>query len=132
MAKKTKSVSNPEPVLPEAVPAAVPAAYEGILPAALGLEAMVNEKTRHSTVNAFSGHEYVRYEWRAVPVGFEAQAQAHPYLSVRARSGAAPQPAAVLEDENPDALEILPVGGAPQEPVTEETLPPADDQPTGE
>ena len=50
-----------------------------------GLEAIVNQKTRHGTVLAFSGSEYVRYEWRPVPTGFEAQAEAHPYLDVRPR-----------------------------------------------
>lgn len=124
MAKK--KIVDPVESTSELPAAAAPVqpAYEGILPAALGLEAMVNDKTRHSTVNAFSGHEYVRYEWRAVPAGFEAQAQAHPYLSVRARSGTAPQSAAaVIENETPDALEILPMGGAPDETLPADTVP---------
>ena len=33
-------------------------------------------------VVAFGGVEYVGYEWRDVPVGFEAQAEQHPYLEV--------------------------------------------------
>jgi hypothetical protein len=50
-----------------------------------GLEAMVNGKTRHASVIAFSGEEYVRYEWRRVPAGFEEKAEAHPHLDVRPR-----------------------------------------------
>lgn len=52
---------------------------------ARGLEAIINHKTRHGTLTAFSGSEYVRYEWRPVPAGYEAQAEAHPYLDVRPR-----------------------------------------------
>lgn len=33
-------------------------------------------------VVAFSGVEYVKYEWRDVPPGFESQAESHPYLEV--------------------------------------------------
>jgi hypothetical protein len=49
----------------------------------VGYEAQVNQRTRHSTVIAFSGAEFVRYEWRDVPAGFEAQAEAHPFLVLR-------------------------------------------------
>lgn len=92
-----------------------------------GFEAIVNEKTRYSTVNAFSGFEYVRYEFRPVPKGYEEQAKKHPYLTVRPRTKSAlaemVQPAT---DQNPDALEVLPVGGAPaqvdeESPVTQVT-----------
>ena len=33
-------------------------------------------------VSAFGGIEYVKYEWRDVPPGFEAQAAQHPYLQI--------------------------------------------------
>ena len=34
-------------------------------------------------VTAFSGLEFVKYEWRDVPVGFETQAEQHPYLEIK-------------------------------------------------
>ena len=33
-------------------------------------------------VVAFGGIEYVAYEWRDVPAGFESQAEQHPFLEV--------------------------------------------------
>ena len=33
-------------------------------------------------VTAFNGIEYVGYEWRDVPSGFEAAAENHPYLEI--------------------------------------------------
>ncbi len=33
-------------------------------------------------VTAFSGLEYVRYEWRDVPKGFEQQAKGNPFLEL--------------------------------------------------
>lgn len=76
--------------------------------ARLVTEAMVNEKTRHGTVIAFSGYEYVRYEWRRVPAGFEEQAEKHPHLDVRVRN--------VTEEEIQEATEEQAVGA-----VTDET-----------
>ena len=79
-----------------------------------GLEAMVNEKTRHGTVNAFSGFEYVRYEWRTVPAGFEAQAEAHPYLDIR--------PHMVQVGGGAEVVDAADEGEAAEtEPVTDET-----------
>ena len=75
-----------------------------------GLEAMVNERTRFGTINAFSGFEYVRYEWRAVPAGYEEQAQAHPYLNTR------PRMVSTVEVELENA-----VGATDEEIVTDET-----------
>ena len=36
-----------------------------------------------SVVVAFGGFEFVSNEWRDVPVGFEIQAEQHPYLEIQ-------------------------------------------------
>ena len=43
-------------------------------------------------VVAFNGVEYVGYEWRDVPPGFEAEATRHPYLEIEQ-----PKPAPVAK-----------------------------------
>lgn len=45
--------------------------------------ARVKQEYRWKTVNAFTGHEYVKYEWRNVPAGMEEQAKNHPDLDVK-------------------------------------------------
>jgi hypothetical protein len=47
------------------------------------MEAKVNQSSRYGTVTAFSGHEYVKYEWRIVPAGHEEEAARHPSLEVK-------------------------------------------------
>lgn len=47
------------------------------------MDARVNQSSRYGTVTAFSGHEFVKYEWRAVPAGFELEAAKHPSLEVK-------------------------------------------------
>jgi hypothetical protein len=47
------------------------------------LEAKAKDSYKMGPVIAFSGHEFVHTEWRAVPAGFEAAAIAHPLLDVR-------------------------------------------------
>lgn len=49
--------------------------------------AQVRQDYRWKTVNAFTGHEYVKYEWRNVPAGMEEQAKKHPDLVVKEGSG---------------------------------------------
>ena len=44
------------------------------------------------SVIAFGGFEYVLVEWRDVPVGFETQAEQHPYLEIEQVK---PEPVAV-------------------------------------
>jgi hypothetical protein len=117
MASK-KKIDDSKPIVP--TNPALPAEPEPTKVGSVGLEAIVNDKTRYGTVNAFSGMEYVRYEYRPVPAGFEDQARKHPYLTVRPRSKNAlaemvqPAPA-----QNPEAPEVIPAGGAPA-PVDEE------------
>ena len=47
------------------------------------LEAKVKDSYNMGPIVAFSGHEYIRNEWRPVPVGFEPAAIVHPMLDVR-------------------------------------------------
>jgi hypothetical protein len=47
------------------------------------MNARVSSKSRYGSINAFSGHEYVKYEWRAVPEGQEDSARKNPYLEVQ-------------------------------------------------
>lgn len=51
------------------------------------LEAKVKDSYTLGPVTAFSGHEYVRREWRPVPVGSEPAALVHPMLDVREIGG---------------------------------------------
>lgn len=53
-------------------------------------------------VVAFGGIEYVGYEWRDVPVGFESQAEQHPYLQIEiVEPEAAPVPVIKPEPAKP-------------------------------
>lgn len=44
--------------------------------------AQVKPDSRMKIVMAFTGHEYVRYEWRPVPEGAQEEARKHPLLDV--------------------------------------------------
>jgi hypothetical protein len=48
-------------------------------------------------ITAFSGFEFVKYEWRDVPAGFENQAEQHPYLIIEQE----PEPVAMSEPVEP-------------------------------
>jgi hypothetical protein len=63
-------------------------------------------------VQAFSGREYVRYEWRDVPTGLEEQARGNPYLELledengadeESQASPADSPAESLEQPEPKA-----------------------------
>lgn len=45
--------------------------------------AKVKPESRYGVVTAFSGVEFVKSEWRAVPSGKEQEAKAHPLLLVQ-------------------------------------------------
>ncbi len=47
------------------------------------MDARVSQSSRYGNITAFSGREYVKYEWRAVPAGFEAEAERNPYLEIK-------------------------------------------------
>lgn len=47
------------------------------------LEAKVKDNYALGPVIAFSGHEFIRGEWRPVPEGFEPAAVVHPLLDTR-------------------------------------------------
>jgi len=42
----------------------------------------VKAKSSILTVTAFTGREYVQWEWRHVPAGCEEEARLHPYLEI--------------------------------------------------
>lgn len=44
------------------------------------MKARVKDDGRLNVVTAFGGREYTKREWRPVPEGFEAAAEAHPLL----------------------------------------------------
>ena len=46
------------------------------------MRARVKTNAPNRVCNAFGGIEYVTYEWREVPVGFEQVASTHSYLEV--------------------------------------------------
>jgi len=54
--------------------------------------AQVKPDSRMKIVIAFTGHEYVTYEWRPVPEGAQEEARKHPLLDV-------------MEAEEPEAAE---------------------------
>ena len=93
--------------------------------------ARVKQAYLAGSVIAFSGREYIRSEWRAVPEGFEEQAKTHPLLDtqpsldeVRAGSSKLPglgkdapeEPAVSVETPEPQATEP-----PAEEPPAEET-----------
>ena len=46
------------------------------------MQARVREQAPNRVCTAFGGHEFVIYEWRDVPSGFEGPARGHSYLEV--------------------------------------------------
>lgn len=75
--------------------------------------ARVKQDYAAGSVMAFSGHEYVRSEWRQVPAGFEEQAKSHPLLDVQ-----------LSTDEIRRDAPLMPGLGNPEpEPATPETPP---------
>lgn len=53
------------------------------------MQARVKSTSRYGVITAFTGKEFVRYEWRAVPEGCEDEAKRHPFLEVRGEGAAA-------------------------------------------
>lgn len=47
------------------------------------MEAKVKQESRWGSITAFSGCEFVKSEWRAVPAGCEAEAMRNEYLETR-------------------------------------------------
>ena len=57
------------------------------------MKARVKPDHRYAVVTAFTGHEYVKAEWRDVPGGLETEAARHPYLETQAEPENKPAPA---------------------------------------
>jgi len=68
------------------------------------LKAKVRAGKDKSPVQAFGGHEFVQYEWRRVPEGFEQQAREHPLLVVNLNPPKEPDQIA-SEKATKDAIE---------------------------
>lgn len=74
---------------------------------------MKAKATTSYPIMAFGGVEFVKYEWRAVPAGFEDAAMAHPNLEVRQPE---PEPVEdahiddVLPDDFPGKVALESVG----------------------
>jgi hypothetical protein len=66
------------------------------------LEAQIKQESRYGSMQFFSRIEYVKYEWRAVPVGCEEQARANEYLDTRAA-----KTEVVQEKKNPEVKEVV-------------------------
>lgn len=81
------------------------------------LEAKVKDELNIGPVAAFSGREYIRFEWRPVPAGCEAEARRHTMLDVREIA----TEAAVMAPEH----YLTEVPATAPEPVSTETAAPA-------
>ena len=51
------------------------------------------------TVRAFSGIEFVAYEWRPVPAGFEGEARRNQFLDVQESAPVEPEPDPITEEQ---------------------------------
>jgi hypothetical protein len=87
------------------------------------LEAKVKDELNIGPVAAFSGREYIRKEWRPVPVGCEAEALRHTMLDVRevAKEAAVMAPEHYLTEVPTTAPEPVSMETADPEPLPEET-----------
>ncbi len=91
--------------------------------------ARVKQDYLAGSVIAFSGREYIRREWRAVPAGFEEQAKDHPLLDtqssldeVRAGSSKLPGLGKPAAEETPETAVSTETAEPPaEEPPAEET-----------
>jgi hypothetical protein len=82
-------------------------------------------------VRAFSGHEYVRYEWRKVPLGCEGEALVHELLDTKPEKGdpALPKGKAdkvVEESKSTSAALLAEILETPEEAVEEVAEPEAE------
>lgn len=77
-------------------------------------------------VTAFSGHEYVRSEWREVPAGFEEQAKNHPLLDTQPsmkeiRTGSSGKPGLGKQTLEEPAVTAVTEESPAAEPLAEES-----------
>lgn len=47
------------------------------------MQARIKQDARYGVLSFFSGHEFTKREWRDVPAGHEAEAQANEWLDTR-------------------------------------------------
>ncbi len=59
---------------------------------------MKAKSNRFGSITAFNGIEYVRYEWRDVPSGFDDEARRNQFLDVQESAPVEPEP---ITEEQP-------------------------------
>lgn len=69
------------------------------------MKARVKQSSRYGIITAFTGREYVKYEWRLVPDGCEDEAAKHPFLTVDSNEDMNPE-----KQEQPSLEEVRGVG----------------------
>jgi len=96
--------------------------------------ARVKQDYLSGSVTAFSGYEYIRSEWREVPIGFEEQAKNHPLLEIQPslkeiRAGSSSKPGLGKPEAEAEGPAVTAVTAEPPaEPTTEDANP----EPTAE
>lgn len=73
------------------------------------MNARVKQSSRYGTMTAFTGFEFVKYEWRPVPAGCEDEARKHLYLDVD--EGKNEVEAVVVENATPSLEEMQGIAG---------------------
>lgn len=76
------------------------------------MEARVKSDSKLKTITAFGGIAYSPLEWREVPAGCEAEAEANPFLDVREEGSAVAEAASA--DEIPAPPEEGEIENAPE------------------
>lgn len=66
------------------------------------MKAKVKQDYRWDNLRAFSGSEFVKYEYRTVPAGCEKEAQAHPALEIEAAAPVKKEVEPKLEYKQPE------------------------------
>lgn len=87
------------------------------------LQAKVKADSQFNPVTAFGGYEFVRTEYRPVPAGFEAAAEAHPYLEVLEVKEVVAEPAAEKPARGKGKGKAAQAEEMPVEVVTEDETP---------
>ncbi len=59
---------------------------------------MKAKSNRFGSITAFNGIEYVRYEWRDVPAGFEDEARRNQFLDVQESAPVETEPDPITEE----------------------------------
>ena len=82
------------------------------------MQARVKLSSRYGSITAFSGLEFVKYEWRNVPAGKDEEAKRNPYLELEGGEKEQPSLAKIrgVEKEQPSLESLRGVDGEEAEP----------------